>query len=133
MAFNERGKGFITSTYHGNDNAYLYCSSDGGQAWHTSVINVPENVSYSYINSYSPYFIGKYFFMILEYVNQVDDYPEYIMYYSADNGETWEPRGSIKLQSTSIVNDSFSDKNTVYIIDDKGMMFDKVYDNKVWN
>lgn len=129
MSFNTNGIGFIASTYHGNDNAYLYRSVDEGMTWNTFTIQPQASLkdisSQGYINGYVPCFIGRNGIMILEYV---DPNPSYIIYYSSDNGETWSENGNVNIKSNSIesiASYSFSDKNTLFIIDNEGNMMKK--------
>lgn len=125
MTFNAEGDGFITSTYHGNDNAYLYNSSDGGKTWSASTVQLSEDISYKYMNGYPPYFDGKDGYMILEYVKDTDP-PTFILFSSADAGVSWKSCGVINPQSfnmETINSYCFSNKNTVYLIDSYGKMY----------
>ncbi len=137
MSFNTSGIGFIANTYHGNNNAYLYSSNDQGKTWNILTIQPSESLndtsSQGYITGYPPYFIGKDGIMILEYVNEK---PSYTIYYSSDNGKTWNQNGSVNIKSDStefISNYSFSDKSTLYIIDKDGKMVKKIKKGDTWN
>jgi hypothetical protein len=126
MTFNDNGDGFITCTYHGNDNTYIYSSKDQGKSWNPLTIQPLKDLSFDYINGYPPCFIGKEGFMILEYVGEQISYR---IYYSPDNGETWGNNGSIDISTSSVeaISDySFVDKNTVYIIDKNKKLLMKV-------
>lgn len=133
MSFNKCGDGFISSNYHGNDNAYLYTTKDQGKTWNNLIVPPPKTSSSFYINGYQPYFIGDSGFIVLEYVSK---HPTYIVYYSSDSGKTWNPNGTVKIKSPTIEaisNYSFCDKNTFYIIDDTGNMFKKVRNANRWH
>ncbi|SHO54224.1 WD40/YVTN/BNR-like repeat-containing protein [Anaerocolumna xylanovorans] len=132
IAFNKDGNGYIASIYHGNDNAYLYISTDKGKTWNTSTVQPPKDLDYAYIDGFPPCFIGKDSFMILKYVINGDALPNYIMFCSSDEGKAWASKGCIPLQS-AISSYCFSDKSTVYVIDDTGIMIKIVRSNDKWN
>ncbi|GEM_PF-5513068 len=135
MTFNADGDGFIASSYHGADNAYLYCTGDKGKTWNSLTVQLPANSSYNYINGYPPYFDGNDGFMVLGCV-YTGSSPSYIMFYSSDTGKTWCSEESSNLQLSSgegINNYSFSNNSNVYIIDDFGNMIKKVRDYEEWN
>ena len=121
MTFKD-GIGYISTTYHGNDNSYLYTSNNQGKSWDTLTLQLPKNInstsSEGYIDGYPPYFTDEKGYMILKYVGKQT---VFIIYQSSDGGKMWDPIGSINgLQTVS--NYSFGDENTVYIIDDSGVL-----------
>lgn len=123
MVFNKKSEGFISSNYHGNDNSYLYTTKDQGKTWENFVVEPPKNLNYSYVNGYSPYFIGDDGFMMIEYVSE---HPSYIVYSSFDGGSSWKPGGKIKIDSPTIegiIGYSFCDKDTIYLVEDTGNLF----------
>lgn len=129
MAFNKAGTGFITSTYHGADNSYLYSLKNTAKTWKNLIVRQPKDLTYRYIEGYPPYFIGKKGIMILKYATDND--PVYVIFQSSDSGKTWTPDGRIPLQGT-LAGYSFSNKNTLYIVDDTGGMLKAVKNNGKW-
>ena len=129
MAFNKAGTGFITSTYHGADNSYLYRLTNTAKTWKNLIVRQPKDLNYRYIEGYPPYFIGKKGIMILKYATDND--PVYVIFQSSDNGKTWTPEDRIPLQG-SLASYSFSNRNTLYIIDDTGRMLKVVKNNDKW-
>lgn len=70
--------------------------------------------------------------MILEYVSEN---PFFYIYYSSDGGKTWKQDGDVNIKSDSleyITNYSFSDKNTLYIIDIDGNIVKKTKEGNSW-
>jgi photosystem II stability/assembly factor-like uncharacterized protein len=119
MAFNESGEGFISSTYHGNEDAYLYTSKDRGETWSALMVQPPEAVSYSYIDGYPVCFTGEKGYLILKFMS---DQPSYVMYCSLDQGKTWTPDTTIPTDEL-ILDYSICDETTIYFTDYAGDMF----------
>ncbi len=133
MGFNEKGIGYITTTYHGNDDSYLYISEDQGKTWKPMIIQPPENIENSaskgYVNGYPPDFKGDTGFMIFEYVSEQRSF---LVYHSSDAGETWLPDGNADL-SSSIFAYSFCEDSIFYVVDESGSLIKKAQNNMDWN
>lgn len=117
LTFTEAGKGYITSTYHGNDNSYLYTTDDKGNSWTAVTLPQPEQLSDAsqegYMDGYPPSFWGDDGILIMA-VNG-DSKRSFITYVTSDGGSSWKQSGLIDIPS--FAGFCFVDFNTVYMLD----------------
>jgi beta-lactamase regulating signal transducer with metallopeptidase domain/photosystem II stability/assembly factor-like uncharacterized protein len=139
MAFSSATTGFVTCTYHGQENPQIYKTTDGGLTWGLALQQLPtpgstyalsfpqgevpnDNGENGYINGYSPLFIGTKRtdgLMLLDRRN--GEVTSLQVYRTHDGGATWAP--AELMENKSIHTCSFSDSRNGYGIDDTGKLF----------
>jgi beta-lactamase regulating signal transducer with metallopeptidase domain len=139
MAFSSATTGFVTCTYHGQENPQIYKTTDGGLTWGLALQQLPtsgstyalsfpqgevpnDNGENGYINGYSPLFIGTKRtdgLMLLDRRN--GEATSLQVYRTHDGGATWAP--AELMENKSIHTCSFIDSRNGYGLDDTGKLF----------
>lgn len=121
ISFSSSEQGFITVTYHGQEE-YLFQSIDGGISWESmSLEPYEETAQFSYINAYPPVFYRNDRMdgvLLLQYVSEE---PCYAVYHTKDGGMTWKPDGIF--YSDSIQSYSFWSATEGFFVDYAGTLF----------
>lgn len=120
ISFNSRDNGYITVSYRGLENNYLYTTMDGGGTWNSEkVILQDEKVNYI-DGSNPPVFYGENKQKGILVLKLVGENEEYGLFSTADSGNHWTQEEKLSLES--IVGYSAIGENQLFFIDSTGRL-----------
>jgi photosystem II stability/assembly factor-like uncharacterized protein len=124
MTFLNKNTGYITCTYHGQNEISVYKTVDSGDSWSATTLSVPtEYVSYTYgngyyVNAYAPTFLGKNAIIELYFCHNDERYA--YIYNSDDMGATWKIEG---ISNNLMVRYCFIDIKNGFGLDENGILY----------
>jgi photosystem II stability/assembly factor-like uncharacterized protein len=131
MAFSNIYTGFITCTYHGQNEISVYKTADRGKSW--AAVSLPQPAKYAalgynaadgyYVDAYPPVFFGegnKNAKMELFFCHDINKDKDAYIYSSDDGGVTWHIDGTSSLLMQRY---SFVDNNNGFGLDDNGRLY----------
>lgn len=113
-------RGYIATTYHGEDN-YLYVSEDGGATWNSEKL-IDLGDGYRYADGCVPVFYARDARKGMLVLNVVEEAGVYKLFTTSDGGENWKPEGDLELQS--LADYAYVDEGRFIFLDAFGKLYE---------